>query len=137
MRLNEDQKRIAELTDGIVVVDAGPGTGKTHTIVRRYLNILDKNIDPKDILMLTFTNNAADEMEERVKSEMISSGHGDKAGSVRSSTFDSFCLKVVMESPETVSGFFRTKETLTRNTGLVQNETLNERYFRSVYHRCT
>jgi superfamily I DNA/RNA helicase len=132
LTLNDDQRRIAETTDGIVVVDAGPGTGKTHTIVRRYLNILDKKVDPSDILMLTFTNNAAAEMEERVKGEMVF-GHGDKTGSVRSSTFDAFCLKVVMESPETVSGYFRTKETLTRNAALVQNETLDQEYFRNVY----
>ena len=134
MTLNDGQKEIAGTTDGIVAVDAGPGTGKTHTIVQRYMNILRKNVDPKDILMLTFTNNAADEMEERVKAEMMS-GYANKAGSVRSSTFDSFCMKVVMESPETVSGYFRTKETLTRNAGLVQNETLDNQYFRSVYTR--
>jgi len=133
LSLNDDQRRIAETVDGIVVVDAGPGTGKTHTIVQRYLNILSNDIDPKDILLLTFTNNAASEMEERVKGEMICSGRGEKAGSVRSSTFDSFCLKVVMESPETVSSFFKTKETLTRNAKLVQNETLDQEYFRNVY----
>ena len=132
MTLNEDQRKIADTLDGIIVVDAGPGTGKTHTIVRRCLNILNNDVDPSDVLMLTFTNNAADEMEERVKGEMISSGIG-REGSVHSSTFDSFCLKVVMESPETASDFFKTKETLTRNAGIVQNETLNERYFRNVY----
>ena len=135
MTLNEDQQKLAGSIDGIYCVDAGPGTGKTHTVVRRYLNILDKGADPNDILLLTFTNNAAAEMEERVRSEMISSGRGDKAGSVRSSTFDSFCLKVVMDSPETVSGFFRTKEMLTRNASLIQNETLNQQYFRNVYTR--
>ncbi|MCL1984528.1 MAG: UvrD-helicase domain-containing protein, partial [Methanomassiliicoccaceae archaeon] len=85
-----------------------------------------------DILMLTFTNNAAAEMEERVKGEIASSG---KSGDVRSSTFDSFCMRVVMESPESAGRFFRTKETLTRNAGLVQNESLNLEYFRNVYTR--
>ncbi|MCL2786639.1 MAG: ATP-dependent helicase [Methanomassiliicoccaceae archaeon] len=131
--LNEDQKRIASTVDGIVVVDAGPGTGKTHTIVHRYMNILRKDVDPADILLLTFTNNAAAEMEERVKAEMTAKGL--RSGSVRSSTFDSFCMKVVMESPETVRSFFKTKETLTRGAGLVQNETLDHEYFRSVYTR--
>ncbi|MDR2866519.1 MAG: UvrD-helicase domain-containing protein [Methanomassiliicoccaceae archaeon] len=130
--LNDNQKRIADTINGIVVVDAGPGTGKTHTIVRRYMNILDNDTDPSDVLLVTFTNNAAAEMEERVKAEIISSGRWDTA-SVRSSTFDSFCLKVVMESPETVSGFFRTRETLTRGARLVQNETLDQEYFKNVY----
>ncbi|MCL2608103.1 MAG: ATP-dependent helicase [Methanomassiliicoccaceae archaeon] len=130
--LNDCQQRIAETLDGMVIVDAGPGTGKTHTIVQRYLNIRKRDISASDVLMLTFTNNAAAEMEERVKNEMIYAG-GD--GSVNSSTFDSFCLKVVKESPETVSGFFKTKETLTRNAALIQNETLNREYFRNVYTR--
>ena len=131
--LNEGQEKIATTLDGVVVVDAGPGTGKTHTIVKRYLNILKKKIDPAEILMLTFTNNAAAEMEERVKSEIAALSHD--LSSVRASTFDSFCLKAVMESPETVSGFFKTKETLTRGARLVQNETLDEEYFRNVYTR--
>ena len=131
-KLNEDQERIATTINGIVVVDAGPGTGKTHTVVQRYINILDKDVDPSDVLLLTFTNNAAAEMEERVKGEMMLRG---KRGDVRSSTFDSFCMKVVMESPETVSDFFGTKEKLTRGAGLVQNETLNKEYFRNVYTR--
>ncbi|MDR2846437.1 MAG: UvrD-helicase domain-containing protein, partial [Candidatus Methanoplasma sp.] len=36
--LNPSQKVIAETLDGMIVVDAGPGTGKTHTIVDRYVN---------------------------------------------------------------------------------------------------
>jgi len=131
--LNDGQRRIADATDGVVVIDAGPGTGKTHTLVSRYMNILRKDVSPSDILMLTFTNNAADEMEERIKSEMILDGRN--ASDVRSSTFDSFCMNVVMESPETVSGFFKTKETLTRNAGMVQYDTLNLEYFKNVYTR--
>ncbi|MDR0335031.1 MAG: UvrD-helicase domain-containing protein [Methanomassiliicoccaceae archaeon] len=133
--LNERQQKIAETTDGIVAVDAGPGTGKTHTIVQRYLNILRKEVAPSDILLLTFTNNAALEMEGRVKSEMLCSSADADASAVRSSTFDAFCLRVVMESPETVKEFFKTKETLTRNARLVQNETIDQEYFRNVYTR--
>ncbi|MCL2890344.1 MAG: ATP-dependent helicase [Methanomassiliicoccaceae archaeon] len=130
-KLNECQQRIADTVDGMVVVDAGPGTGKTHTLVSRYMNILKKDVGTSDILALTFTNNAADEMSERIKSEMTM--EGKNAGDVRSSTFDSFCMKVVRESPETVSRFFKTKETLTRNIGIIDNNTLNAEYFKNVY----
>jgi superfamily I DNA/RNA helicase len=130
-KLNECQQKIADTVDGMVVVDAGPGTGKTHTLVSRYMNILKNDVGTSDILALTFTNNAADEMSDRIKSEMVMDGRN--AGDVRSSTFDSFCRKVVMESPETVSEFFKTKETLTRNAGFVENENLNKRYFKNVY----
>ena len=54
--LNDTQKRIAELTEGMVVVDAGPGTGKTHTIVQRYVNIVTKvGVSPSDVLLMTFS----------------------------------------------------------------------------------
>ena len=126
--LNDEQKRIATSLEGFLVVDAGPGTGKTHTIVERYLNILRKEgLDQRDILLMTFTNNAAEEMKERLKT---------KAGTdvqIQTSTFSSFCLNVVLESPESVSSSLRMKECLTRNAKLVENETLNSEYFENFY----
>jgi Superfamily I DNA and RNA helicases len=126
--LNDEQKMIATTLDGFLVVDAGPGTGKTHTIVERYLNILKtEGLDQRDILLMTFTNNAAEEMKERLKT---------KAGTdvqIQTSTFSSFCLNVVLESPESVSSFLRMKEHLTRNAKLVENETLNSEYFENFY----
>ena len=63
---NESQRIIAETLDGTIVVDAGPGTGKTETIVTRYVNLIArKDVEPRDVLLLTFTNNAANEMDHR------------------------------------------------------------------------
>ena len=45
MALNESQRKIAETTEGMMVADAGPGTGKTFTVVSRCINILRKK-DP-------------------------------------------------------------------------------------------
>ena len=51
---NEPQRIIAETLDGTIVVDAGPGTGKTETIVTRYVNLIArKDVEPKDVLLLT------------------------------------------------------------------------------------
>lgn len=127
--LNECQRAIAETTEGMVVVDAGPGTGKTKTVVDRYLNILKKNVDPKDILLLTFTKNAAREMSDRIKGRMMDENMRGKIKDLRAGTFDSFCLSVVMESPESVSEFFEIDEKLTRSVRLVENDTLNFTYF--------
>jgi len=134
--LNPSQKEIAEELEGMIVVDAGPGTGKTHTIVDRFLNILRKeNIDTKDVLLLTFTRNAASEMEERIRTRMAGTELSASSKFIQTSTFDSFCYSVVMESPDTVSRFFRMDEVLTRGAGLVENETLNLEYFTDFFDR--
>lgn len=65
-KLNNEQRVVAETIDGPILVLAGAGTGKTTTVVHRvaYL-ILEKNINPQNVLVLTFTNKAAREMKER------------------------------------------------------------------------
>ena len=127
--LNDSQRRIAEHSEGMLVVDAGPGTGKTHTIVRRYANILSHpDVRSEDVLLLTFTNNAAEEMEVRAKAEM-SSRAGGSAKDVRAKTFDAFCLSVVLDFAEDVSEFFGIRESLSRSARLETNDTLNAEYF--------
>ncbi|MCL1811606.1 MAG: ATP-dependent helicase, partial [Methanomassiliicoccaceae archaeon] len=134
--LNDSQRAIAERLEGMIVVDAGPGTGKTHTIVDRFLNILkQEDVDTKDVLLLTFTRNAASEMEERIRGRMTGTELSSYSKFIQTSTFDSFCNSVVMESPETVSRFFRMDETLTRGASLIDNETLNLEYFTDIFDR--
>ncbi len=128
--LNENQKIIAETLKGLMVVDAGPGTGKTHTIVERYINIISqKDVSPSDVLLLTFTNNAAAEMDERIKNRMTEKGLEKDSKLVQAKTFDAFCLSVVLDSPDLVSDFFGFKEKLTRSAALQQNKTINKDYF--------
>ena len=140
-KLNEKQSILANTLDGMLVVDAGPGTGKTHTIVDRYVNMVKNYIDPVKIMMLTFTRNAAEEMGARITKKLISldsngSGTFKKvAKNVRTSTFDSECLSIVLDSPESVNDFFDIKESLSRSAHLVENETLNREYFRNFYAR--
>ena len=64
---NDDQQQLIDSTDGIYLVNAGAGTGKTFTITRRYAEILAQPaIEPDDILLVTFTRNAAAEMADRI-----------------------------------------------------------------------
>ena len=128
--LNAVQKHIAETLDGMMVVDAGPGTGKTHTIVKRYLNILNQpDVSPNDIMLLTFTNNAAAEMDERIRNAMVMKGKEKESKLVRTMTFDAFCLSIVLDSPDMVGDFFGFEESLTRSAVLSQNGAMNRNYF--------
>ncbi|TCU16393.1 UvrD-helicase domain-containing protein [Rhizobium sullae] len=64
--LNKQQKAAAEHWGSPYLLEAGPGTGKTQTLVGRILWLIDKGVDPRGILVLTFSNKAAGELFDRV-----------------------------------------------------------------------
>ncbi len=66
LQLNPDQLKAAKALKGYNLVIASAGTGKTSTIVGRILYLLDNGIKPEEILLLTFTNKASNEMIARV-----------------------------------------------------------------------
>ena len=69
--LNDEQKKAVEYSDGPLLVVAGAGTGKTRVIVEKIKYLINQNIaKPDEILALTFTEKAAQEMEERVDKAM-------------------------------------------------------------------
>ena len=79
-------------TEGPLLLLAGAGTGKTKTLTMRAANLVYKGVPPKQVLAVTFTNKAANEMRERV----LSLFDGDKKKSPVISTFHSFCLNTVL-----------------------------------------
>lgn len=91
--LNKQQKEAVEHEKGPLLIIAGAGTGKTRVITERIINLLDKKLaTSKEILALTFTQKAAQEMEERVD---ISMPYGYEE--IWISTFHSFCDKILKQ----------------------------------------
>ena len=96
-KLNPGQKEAATTLDGPMLVLAGAGAGKTHTMTSRVAYMIDQGIEPKQILLLTFTNKAADEMMERVKKYC-----GEKAEGVTACTYHSFCALMLRRYGEAI-----------------------------------
>lgn len=88
--LNEAQSRAAGIVEGPVLVIAGAGTGKTHTLIHRLVRLVSAGIPPESILLLTFTRRAAEEMIERA-SAILGGGRAGVAGG----TFHSFAHRTL------------------------------------------
>ncbi len=86
--LNPEQEAAATCPDKKILVQAGPGTGKTHTLIARLARLLGDNTkNPARVAAITFTNRAADELKERLQRRA-----GSRAEQVFVSTFHGFCL---------------------------------------------
>ncbi len=100
-QLNKEQKMIVRHADQPLIVEAGPGTGKTRTLTEKIIYLIKtKEIKSKSILALTFTNKAAKEMGKRIKAmlKVQQLQHGPKHETVCTATFHSFCFKFLNEN---------------------------------------
>lgn len=88
--LNKQQFEAANIVDGSCLVIAGAGTGKTATITYRTARLVEKGINPENILLITFTNKAAKEMKIRIVGLIGSNGEN-----ITAQTFHSFCANVL------------------------------------------
>lgn len=74
--LNQDQLSVVNHPGGPMLVLAGAGTGKTRAVTYRVARLLEMNVNPENILLLTFTNKAAKEMMQRVNGLIERDVHG-------------------------------------------------------------
>lgn len=66
MNLSDSQQKIIDCKDPNIIVDAGSGSGKTRTLTEKVRCVLQSGVDPKSVVVITFTNLAADELRRRL-----------------------------------------------------------------------
>ena len=95
--LNEAQRAAVQSRDGAHLVVAGAGTGKTRTLVHRVAWLIEQGVAPGQIVLLTFTRRAAEEMLDRVAAQV-----GPEARAVRGGTFHAFALGALRRFADTL-----------------------------------
>ncbi len=101
--LNPEQENAADHFSGPCFVSACPGAGKTRIIVERTLRLIQKGVNPKTILCITFTNKAANEMKERIVKRI-----GKIGEEVYVSTFHALCANIIRRYGDVLGYGYRT-----------------------------
>jgi len=99
-----EQQAAVECRDRDILVEAGAGTGKTKTTVDRYSRLIAENPDPGRILVFTFTDKAATELRERVRTARDTNSGADSSESFSMSsawvgTFHAICSRILRAHP--------------------------------------
>ena len=98
-RLTPEQQLAVDKSDTNIIVSAGAGSGKTTVLKERVLRELKQGVNVNDLIILTFTNNAAQEMKERIRKIISSNPEVSEQAlyldSAYITTFDSFAQSLV------------------------------------------
>jgi len=93
--LNLKQKQAVTLIKGPVLVISGPGSGKTRCLTHRIAHLIQQGISPANILAVTFTNKAAQEMKERVENLLLDNNTFQSTYLPTIGTFHAICLQIL------------------------------------------
>ena len=99
MGLNEKQQEVVNYGDGTLLVEAGPGSGKTTVIVARIVELIKKGVNPESFLVITFTTKAADNLKTKLRKELSN----DTVLKMQISTIHSFCLEYLKSKNQSLT----------------------------------
>ena len=123
---NPQQQEAIQTTEGPLLIIAGPGSGKTFTLVERiYYLISEKNIQPEQLFVSTFTEKAAAELITRISSKLDADNIAVNLNEMYVGTFHSICLRILEENRE----FTRLKRNFTLLDQFDQQYFLYQRLF--------
>lgn len=128
--LNDRQKEAVLTTEGPLLVLAGAGSGKTRVLTYRIAYLIEeKGIKPENILAITFTNKAANEMKERIE-KLI----GGKAQNMWIGTFHSICVRILRRNIDRIGYsrnfvIFDTTDQKTLIKDCIKELNLNEEFY--------
>ncbi|WBY01522.1 ATP-dependent DNA helicase [Ramlibacter tataouinensis] len=109
-KANAQQLEAILATDGPVLIIAGPGSGKTFTLVERIVHLItQKGVAPESLLVVTFTDKAARELTTRISNRLIELGIQFNLNEMYLGTFHSICLRLLEDYRE----FTRLKRSFT------------------------
>ena len=95
---NDEQREVIEFGKGNLLVEAGPGSGKTTVIVERIKRLIEEDVAPESFLVITFTRKAAQNLQIKLKKEL-----GDETvKKMQISTIHSFCLEFLKDRNRTI-----------------------------------
>lgn len=98
-KLNENQRKAVVTTEGPLLIIAGPGSGKTFTLVERVIYlIVEKNVNPSNILISTFTEKAAKEIITRISNRLDDIGVEIDINKMYIGTLHSICLRILKDN---------------------------------------
>lgn len=98
---NDNQRKAIECVDGPLLITAGPGTGKTATLVKRTIYMIqEKGVKPEQIMLATFTEKAAKELITRISNELADKKIPVNINEMYIGTFHSICLRFIKEHLE-------------------------------------
>lgn len=99
MVFNNEQNEVINFGKGTLLVEAGPGSGKTTVIVARIEELIKRGVDPESFLVITFTTKAADNLKSKLREKLSN----DIVLKMQISTIHSFCLEYLKSKDQSLT----------------------------------